>query len=100
MLLCRSTLCGARPGSTAAHGGAAAGRQRQPRILLRTISLRCTACHTPHTRLLGLLCSLVLYAANQALALLCELTLWQAAHDHAHPTDGIACSAEHLGRVL
>jgi hypothetical protein len=42
----------------------------------------------------------VLYAADQPLALLCELALGQAAHDHAHPPDGIARSAEHLRGVL
>ena len=71
---------------------------QQAGMQLRTISLRCAACHAPHTRLLGVLCSLVLYAADQPLALFCELVLRQASHDHAHPSDGIACSAEHLGR--
>jgi hypothetical protein len=69
-------------------------------MLLRTISLRCAACHAPEARLLGVLSSLVLDAADQPLALLSELALRQATHHHAHPPDGIACSAEHLGRVL
>jgi hypothetical protein len=46
----------------------------------------------PEARLLGVLRSLVLYAADQPLALLCELALRQAAHDHAHPPYGIARS--------
>jgi hypothetical protein len=49
--------------------------------------LRCAACHAPHARLLGLLCSLVLDAANPPLALLCELALRQAPHHHAHPAE-------------
>jgi hypothetical protein len=66
-----------------------AGRQagRQARLLLRATSLRCAACRAPHARLLGLLCSLVLDAANPPLALLCELALRQAPHHHAHPAE-------------
>ncbi len=70
---------------------------QQAGMLLCTSSLRCAARHAPHTRLLGVLRSLMWDAADEPLALLCELALRQAPHDHAHPSDGIACSAEQRG---